>query len=99
MPRFDLIPARIAEKQLAELAADRGKAKAYKAVRKTLGLLQSNPRHPSLQTHEYATLKGPNGEKVFEAYAENKTAAAFRIFWYYGPKKGEITIVAITQHP
>jgi len=64
-----------------------------------LGLLQTNPRHPGLKTHEYTTLKGPNDEKVFEAYAENKTPAAFRIFWYYGPKKSEITIVAITSHP
>ena len=64
-----------------------------------MGLLQTNPRHPGLKTHEYTTLKGPNDEKVFEAYAENKTPAAFRIFWYYGPKKSEITIVAITSHP
>jgi hypothetical protein len=73
--------------------------KRWKAVKKTLGLLQTNPRHPGLQTHEYATLTGPNGEKVFEAYAEHKTPAAFRIFLYYGPKKGDITIVAITPHP
>jgi hypothetical protein len=45
-------------------------AKRFKAVRKALGLLERNPRHPSLQTHEYHTLKGPSGEKVFAAYAE-----------------------------
>jgi hypothetical protein len=73
--------------------------KRYKAVKKTLTFLAKNPRHNSLQTHEYESLKGPNGEKVFEAYAEQKTPAAYRVFWYYGPAKGVITIVAITPHP
>jgi hypothetical protein len=31
-------------------------------------------------------------------YAHN-TPAAFRVFWYYGPEKGQITILAITGHP
>jgi hypothetical protein len=70
-----------------------------KKVTKTLGLLQTNPKHPSLQTHEYRSLSGPQGEKVYEAYVENRTPAAFRIFWYYGPGKGAITIVAVTSHP
>ncbi len=68
-------------------------------MQKTLGLLESNIRHPSLHTHEYSKLKGPNGEKVFEAYAENRTPAAFRVFWFYGPEKDQITVVAITPHP
>ena len=65
---------------------------------KTLKLLAQNPRYPSLQTHEFSSLKGPKGEKVFEAYAEQDTPAAYRVFWYYGPERGEITIVAITRH-
>jgi len=64
-----------------------------------MGLLASNPRHHSLQTHEFTSLKGPQGEKVFEAYAEQSTPAAYRVFWYYGPAKGQITIFAITRHP
>lgn len=73
--------------------------KKYKKVRKTLGLMQVNLRHPSLQTHKYSSISGPNGEEVFEAYVESKTPAAFRVFWCYGPGKGEITIIAITPHP
>jgi hypothetical protein len=42
---------------------------------------------------------GPNGEEVFEAYAENNTPGAYRIFWVYGPGKDVITILAITAHP
>jgi hypothetical protein len=37
--------------------------------------------------------------EVFEAYAENKTPAAWRIFWYYGPDRKQITILTITPHP
>jgi hypothetical protein len=71
----------------------------YRAVKKTLKLLAGNPRHPGLQTHPFLSLNGPNGEKVFEAYAQQKTPAAYRVFWYYGPSKGEMTIFAITPHP
>ena len=70
----------------------------YKAVKKTLKLLV-NPRHPSLETHEFESLQGPNGEKVFEAYAQQKTSVAYRVFWYYGPTKRMITVLAITPHP
>ena len=62
-------------------------------------MMETNLRHPGLHTHKYDSLTGEHGEDVFEAYAENKTPAAYRIFWHYGPGKGRITIVAITDHP
>lgn len=73
--------------------------KKYKKVLKTLGLMQTNMRHPGLKTHKYNSLYGPEGEDVFEAYVENRTLGAFRVFWYYGPDKNVITILAITPHP
>ena len=82
-----------------ELEKNRAQAKRLKAVRKTLGYLQTNPRHPGLNTHKYTSLSGPGGEDVFEAYAENQTPGAARIFWFYGPSKKSITIIAITPHP
>ena len=81
------------------LKGDASQKKRYKAVKKTIGFLAINPRHNSLQTHEFLSLKGPNGEKVFEAYAEQNTPAAYRVFWYYGSSRGIITIFAITSHP
>jgi len=81
------------------LKGDASQKKHYRAVKKTIKFLAMNPRHNSLQTHEYVCLKGPNGEKVFEAYAEQRTPAAYRVFWYYGPSRGIITIFAITSHP
>ncbi|AFZ27583.1 hypothetical protein Cylst_5575 [Cylindrospermum stagnale PCC 7417] len=73
--------------------------KKHKKVMKTLGFMEKNLRHASLKTHEYDSLKGPNKEKVFEAYVENNTPAAYRIFWYYGPDQYELTILTITPHP
>lgn len=88
-----------AEAELAALESDPGKAKRLKAVRKTLALLGTNLKHPGLHTHKFESLSGPEGEPVFEAYAENKTPAAFRVFWYYGPGKGVLSVIAITPHP
>lgn len=73
--------------------------KKYQKVLKTLALMETNLRHPSLHTHKYESLAGANGEEVFEAYVENKTPAAFRVFWHYGPTREVITILAITPHP
>ena len=88
-----------AESQLKSLEDNGELAKRLKAVRKALGYLENNPRHPALATHKYASLSGLNGAEVFEAYAENQTPSAYRIFWHYGPGKKEITVVAITPHP
>lgn len=88
-----------ADKQMDELENSPHLKKRLKAVNKTLGYLEQNPRHPGLNTHEYTELTKILGQKVYEAYAENKTHGAFRIFWHYGPDKNEITILAITPHP
>lgn len=73
----------------------------FKQLHKALELLVVNPRHPSLNIHPYSSIENPYNtkEKVYEAYAQNNTPAAYRIFWCYGPKKNQITIIAITQHP
>ncbi len=73
----------------------------FTQVYKTINLLKSNPRHPGLNTHEYDSLEHPYNpkEKIFEAYAQNNTPGAYRVFWCYGPKQKIITIIAITPHP
>lgn len=70
----------------------------FKAVSKALVLLQDNPRHPSLQTHKYHAMSGPQEQEVFEAYAQQHTPGAYRIFFYYGPGRREITVFAILEH-
>lgn len=96
---FEVFITDQAGEQLERLRKDKGLVKRYKAVSKAMKLLAANPRHKSLRTHEYTSLRGPGGEKVFEAYAEQSTPAAYRIFWCYGPNAHQITILAITPHP
>jgi hypothetical protein len=73
----------------------------FKQVEKCVRLLLENPRHPGLHTHEFHSIQHPYDEeqKVFEAYVQNRTPGAYRLFWCYGPEKGDITIIAITPHP
>ena len=102
---FDLKYTLEAQQQYNDLSNDNSLKRRFKSVKKALRFLAENPRHPSLNTHKYDSLTGPEGCDVFEAYAENKTPTAYRIFWcYYPPKKdedehGTITIIAITPHP
>jgi len=95
-----------ADAQLTALEDTSSQAAVLGQVRKALGYLEIDPKHPGLQTHEFTSLIGAHGEKVFEAYAQNNTPGAYRIFWHYGPDevKGKkrtsvITVVAITRHP
>ena len=95
-----------ADAQLKALAFDSAQAGLHKQVLKTLGLLEINIRHPGLHTHEYQSLLGAKGERVWEAYAQNQTPGAYRVFFHYGPDEGLgkkripiLTIVAITPHP
>ena len=73
----------------------------FKQVHKCVMLLAANPRHPGLHTHPYSGLDHPfeADGKVFEAYAQNRTPVAYRVFWCYGPGPSEITIITITAHP
>lgn len=86
---------------LREIESQSAKVGLEKQIKKALGYLQINPRHPSLQTHVFHSIENPFDpkNKVFEAYAQNRTPGAYRIFWCYGPQKKDITILAITSHP
>jgi hypothetical protein len=95
-----------ADAQLTALEKSPSTAALLAQVRKAHGFIEIDPRHTGLHSHEFTSLAGANGEKLFEAYAQNDTPGAYRIFWHYGPDeiKGRkrttvITVVAITRHP
>jgi hypothetical protein len=73
----------------------------FKQVKKCIDQLLENPRHPGLNTHEFKSQPNPynKDEKVFEAYVQQNTSAAYRVFWCYGPEQSQITIITITSHP
>ena len=86
-----------ARKTMADL--QRRDPARYKKVRKALRLLAQDPGYPSLHTHRYEIITGPLGQPVWESYVENHTPSAWRIWWYYGPEEGQITIFLIGPHP
>ena len=96
-----------ADEQYTRIESDPALKGVLKQVRKTLGYLETNLQAKSLQTHKYDSLTWRYGVEVFEAYVQQDTPAAYRVFWHYGPdeigENGEripiITIVAITPHP
>lgn len=88
-----------AKRVLEDLASSNQHATKLKKVRKTLGLLQTDPRYPGLNSHKYVSLSGSGGEDVWESYVENQTPGAWRVFWHYGPEDHEITILTIGPHP
>lgn len=71
----------------------------YKLMGKAMRLIATDPRYPGLQTHEIAALSKRYGMKVWQSYLEKNTPRAGRIFWVYGPEKGDITIIGLEPHP
>ena len=98
---FELRFTKTANDQLANLEGNVSKKALVRQIKKSLGFLQTNPKHPSLNTHAYDSIEHPfnPNEKVFEAYAQNNAPSAYRIFWCYGPQKKQITVIAMTPHP
>lgn len=99
MNNYELKFTEDADLEMMELKNDRSKKAVAKAVIKSLKFMKANLKHPSLHTHKYDDMEGPDGEEIFESYAQNNTPGAYRIFWFYGPEKREITVVAISPHP
>jgi len=98
---FEVVFTRSAKEELERLDGSPRHAGLVKQIKKTVGFLQTNPRHPSLQTHVFHSLEHPyrSSENVFEAYVQQHTPAAYRLFWCYGPHKGQITVITITPNP
>lgn len=84
--------------KLKELELDKSKKGLLKQVRRVLGYMETNLKHPSLNTHKFTEISCKLGD-VFESYAQNNTPGAYRIFWAYGPGKRELYILDITPHP
>ena len=105
--RYKLRFTQTADEQLRRIENDPASPGILKQIRKTLGYLEINIRAKSLQTHEFESLTRRYGQKIFEAYVQQNTPSAYRIFWHYGPDEIDknskriavTTILAITPHP
>jgi hypothetical protein len=80
-------------------AISKVEAELYKKWVKALMLLSQNPLHRGLGSHEIDALSRRYGEKVWQSYLENRTPAAGRMFWVYGPGKATITVIGLEPHP
>lgn len=95
---FQLVFSEQAKEKLQGLETDKSKKALLNQLRKALGFMETNLKHPSLNTHKFDALQCKLGD-VFESYVQNRTPGAFRIFWVYGPGKKQIYILDITPHP
>ncbi|HEY9350458.1 MAG TPA: hypothetical protein VIP75_07185 [Acidothermales bacterium] len=75
-------------------------------VRKALGRLELDPRHPALHSHQYEQFPGLEKAKVWDSYVDHRTSDAWRIYWMYGPDEERdgrrvpvITVLVISPHP
>jgi len=72
--------------------------KLFVRIVKAMKLLSENPRHPGLSSHEIDALSRRSNQKIWQSYLENRKSSAGRIYWSYGPGKGELTILGIEPH-
>jgi hypothetical protein len=90
-------------KDLSEKAASgslgKDEEKLYKKWGKAMALLANDPQHPGLKSHEIEALSRRYGEKIWQSYLENRNSTAARMYWVYGPDKGEITVIGLEPHP
>ena len=88
-PAFRLATTKRFEEQAVRLSPE-----VFAQLKTRLKFLESNPRHPSLKTHEIKNVVGDFGGKIFEAYV----TAKYRMSWEYGPERGEIILRNIDNH-
>lgn len=77
--QFKLRFSEEAKSKLKGLEENKSKKGLLKQVRKVLGFMETNLKHPSLNTHKFDGISCYLGD-VFETYAQNKTPGAYRIF-------------------
>ena len=87
------------QKKVTSGTAGKDEIRIFKKLGKAFRQLANDPRHPGLNSHEISSLSKRVGFKIWESYLENNTPAAGRIFWAYGPNRGDITIMGLEPHP
>ena len=66
----------------------------YLQLQKQILLLEQNPRHPSLRTHEVKNVIGSYGGKISEGYVNKQ----YRFTWEYGKQSSEIILRNVDNH-
>ena len=87
------------QKKNADGSISRADRELYKKWGSALKKLSMDPMYPGLKSHGIAELSQRYGIKVWQSYLENRTSGARRMYWVYGPGKGEITVIGLEPHP
>ena len=87
----------ISEESAGTLDTDR--TRLLKQLRKVFNFLTTDPRHPSLESHDIDALSKRYGRRVWQSNLKTRTPAAGRIYWVYGPSRHEITVIGLEPHP
>ena len=104
IPEINLFYKTLAEKA-ENKTINKNETRLFKKITKTINLLSLNPKHNGLNSHEINTLtirfskKTGRKYRVWQSYLENNTPSAGRLYWCYGPKKNDITIIGLEPHP
>ncbi|GLE54901.1 hypothetical protein NJBCHELONAE_02120 [Mycobacteroides chelonae] len=98
---FTVLCTTAVEEVLASLRGTKALQQKRRKVEKTLKLLREiGPEHPSLNSHRYVSLRGKQGEPVWESYVEDRTTKAWRAWWYFTETQPHtILVAAVGPHP
>lgn len=68
-------------------------------VRRTLALIEQNPRHPGLNSHKYKSIRGVDGSDVGNPMSRTTRRGLGGSSGEYGPGRDTVTILTIGPHP
>lgn len=94
---FELVTTPTADEVIEE--TQRSEPRRYKKLLACLAKLEQDPHHPSLNSHRYEAFDKVYDQPVWESYVENRTPAAWRVWWAFGPERGQITVLDAGPHP
>ncbi|MFC2615748.1 MAG: hypothetical protein ACFNYQ_09580 [Treponema sp.] len=87
------------EQKIKAKSASKKEIELFKKLVSCFKKLSTDPRYPSLCTHDIEALTKRYDLKVWESYVKNNKPAAERIFWVYGPGREDITVIGLEPHP
>ena len=87
------------EQKIKAKSASKKEIELFKKLVSCFKKLSTDPRYPSLCTHDIEALTKRYDLKVWESYVENNKPAAERISWVYGPGREDITVIGLEPHP
>ena len=73
--------------------------KRLRKVNSCLARIKINPKHPGLRSDRYEVFDKVFGDAVWESYVENHVSSAWRVWWAYGPDRGQIMVLVVRAHP